>query len=166
MAETTKSQADSGSAAGNLRGIGWMMLSGLMYVAVTGIVRHLGTDMNPMQAAFIRYVFGLILLVPLLLRLGRAWLSAGAPLRARRLGVHALRGLVHGIGVMLWFYAMARIPIAEVTAIGFTAPIFATIGAALFLGERLRARRIGAVLVAFGGAMIILRPGFQGPSKQ
>ena len=55
---------------------------------------------------------------------------------------------------------MARIPIAEVTAIGFTAPIFATLGAVLFLGERLRARRIGAVLVAFGGAMIILRPGF------
>ena len=42
----------------------------------------------------------------------------------------------------------------------FTGPIFATLGAALFLGERLRARRIGAILVAFGGAMIILRPGF------
>ncbi len=63
--------------------------------------------------------------------------------------------------VPLWFYAMARIPIAEVTAIGFTGPIFATIGAALFLGERLHARRIGAVLVAFGGAMIILCPGFE-----
>ena len=61
----------------------------------------------------------------------------------------------------LWFYAMARIPIAEVTALGFIAPVFTTLGAALFLGERLRARRIGAVLVAFGGAMIILRPGFQ-----
>jgi drug/metabolite transporter (DMT)-like permease len=161
MAEATKSQIEPGSAAGNLRGIGWMMLSGVMFVAVTGIVRHLGTDMSPTQAAFIRYVFGLILLVPLLLRLGGAWLSAGAPLRARRLGMHALRGLVHGTGVMLWFYAMARIPIAEVTAIGFTGPIFATVGAALFLGERLRARRIGAILVAFGGAMIILRPGFE-----
>ena len=159
--ETTKSQIEPGSAAGNLRGIGWMMLSGVMFVAVTGIVRHLGTDMSPMQAAFIRYIFGLILLFPLLLRLGSAWLSAGAPLHARRLGMHALRGLVHGIGVMLWFYAMARIPIAEVTAIGFTGPIFATIGATLFLGERLHARRIGAVLVAFGGAMIILRPGFE-----
>jgi len=161
MAEGTNLQIEPGSAAGNLRGIGWMMLSGVMFVAVTGIVRHLGTDMSPIQAAFIRYIFGLILLIPLLLRLGNAWLSAGAPLPARRLGLHALRGLVHGTGVMLWFYAMARIPIAEVTAIGFTGPIFATIGAALFLGERLRARRIGAVLVAFGGAIIILRPGFE-----
>ena len=70
-----------------------------------------------------------------------------------------LRGIVHGIGVMLWFFAMARIPIAEVTALGFTAPIFTTIGAALFLGEGLRARRIAAVLLGFAGAMVILRPG-------
>jgi drug/metabolite transporter (DMT)-like permease len=161
MSEAAKLQIEPGSAAGNLRGIGWMMVSGVMFVAVTGIVRHLGTDMSPVQAAFIRYIFGLILLIPLLWRLGSAWLSAGAPVRARRLGMHALRGLVHGTGVMLWFYAMARIPIAEVTAIGFTGPIFATIGAAMFLGERLHARRIGAILVAFGGAMIILRPGFE-----
>jgi len=166
MAETNKSQSMPGCAAGdrrggNLRGMGWMLLSGLLYVAVTGIVRHLGTDMSVMQAAFLRYAFGLLLLFPLLLRLSRTWLSAGAPLRAQRLGLHGLRGLVHGIGVMLWFYAMARIPIAEVTPLGFTAPIFTALGAVLFLGERLHARRIGAVLVAFGGAMIILRPGFQ-----
>jgi drug/metabolite transporter (DMT)-like permease len=146
----------------NLKGIGWMLLSGFLFVGVTGIVRHLGTDMSPMQAAFIRYVFGLFLVIPLFLRLGGgARPFAGGGARGRRLGLHALRGLAHGIGVMLWFYAMARIPIAEVTALGFTAPIFATLGAALFLGERLRARRLGAVLVAFGGAMIILRPGFQ-----
>jgi drug/metabolite transporter (DMT)-like permease len=162
MAKTSDPRAAPGSASANLKGIGWMLLSGLMFVAVTGIVRHLGTDMSPMQAAFIRYVFGLFLVIPLLLRLdGGAWQFSGGRRRARRLGLHALRGLVHGIGVMLWFYAMARIPIAEVTALGFTAPIFTTIGAALFLGERLRARRIGAVLVAFGGAMIILRPGFE-----
>ena len=170
MVETTKPQGVPVSvpegAPANLKGIGWMLLSGVLFVAVTGIVRHLGTDMSAMQAAFIRYAFGLVLMIPLLLRLGGgAWpFSVGRAHRRtarRRLGLHALRGLVHGIGVMLWFYAMARIPIAEVTALGFTAPIFATLGAALFLGERLRARRIGAVLVAFGGAMIILRPGFE-----
>ncbi len=175
MVETTKSPGGTESVpasdgaglraanlkGANLRGIGWMLLSGFLFVGVTGIVRHLGTDMNPTQAAFIRYVFGLFLVVPLWLRLGGGGVFSGRRIWGRRLGLHALRGLVHGIGVMLWFYAMARIPIAEVTALGFTAPIFTTIGAALFLGERLRARRIGAVLVAFGGAMIILRPGFE-----
>jgi drug/metabolite transporter (DMT)-like permease len=60
---------------------------------------------------------------------------------------------------MLWFFAMARIPIAQVTAIGFTTPIFTTMGAVLFLGEVLHARRIAAIVVSFLGTLIILRPG-------
>ena len=70
-----------------------------------------------------------------------------------------LRGVAHGTAVMLWFFAMARIPIAQVTAIGFTTPIFTTMGAVLFLGEVLHARRIAAVVVSFLGTLIILRPG-------
>jgi len=130
-----------------------MLLTGLLFVGVTGIVRHLGSDMSAPQAAFIRYAFGILLLAPILLRLRMADLASS------RLGLHALRGLVHGVAVMLWFYAMARIPIAEVTALGYTAPIFTTVGAALFLGEILRLRRIVAVLIGFAGALVILRPG-------
>ena len=142
------------SAAGNLRGIGWMLLTGLLFVGVTGVVRHLGTDMAAVQAAFLRYLIGLVLILPILLREYRVTVAP------RRYGLHAARGLVHGAAVMLWFFAMAHIPIAQVTALGYTAPIFTTIGAALFLGETLRARRIGAILIAFGGAMLIVRPGF------
>ena len=136
-----------------LWGIWWMLLTGLLFVAVTGVVRHLGTDMNPVQAAFIRYAFGIVLITPVLLRM----FAAGV--RPSRLGLHMLRGLAHGIAVMLWFFAMARIPIAQVTAIGFTTPIFTTMGAVLFLGEVLHARRIAAIVVSFLGTLIILRPG-------
>jgi drug/metabolite transporter (DMT)-like permease len=130
-----------------------MLLTGLLFVAVTGVVRHLGTDMNPMQAAFIRYAFGVVLIAPVLLRM---FTARAAP---SRLGLHMLRGVAHGTAVMLWFFAMARIPIAQVTAIGFTTPIFTTMGAVLFLGEVLHARRIAAVVVSFLGTLIILRPG-------
>ena len=131
MTVNRTSQAAPGPAAANLRGIAWMLVTGLLFVGVTGVVRHLGSDMSPMQAAFIRYVFGVVLMAPVLLRRGgRARLFSGESLRSRRLGLHALRGVVHAAGVMLWFYAMARIPIAEVTSLGFTAPIFTTIGAA------------------------------------
>ena len=136
-----------------LKGIAWMALTGLLFVAVTGIVRHLGTDMSPVQAAFIRYAMGVVIMAPIILRVRWTRIASG------RVGMFLTRGLVHGAGVMLWFYAMAHIPIAEVTALGFTAPIFTTIGAALFLGEKVRARRIGAVLMGFAGALIILRPG-------
>lgn len=139
----------------NLKGILWMLLTSVFFVAVTGIVRHLGTSMNPMQAAFIRYAIGTLLLAPVFLQLLH---TRKIP---RRLGMHSIRGICHGIGVMLWFYAMTRLPVAEVTALGFIAPIFTTIGAAMFLGETLRARRITAVAIGFAGTIIILRPGME-----
>lgn len=138
-----------------LAGIGWMLLTSLLFVGVTGIVRYLGSEMAATQAAFIRYFVGLILILPWLLPLLKT------PPTKRQMSFYTLRGVAHGIGVTLWFYAMARIPIAEVTAIGYISPIFVTIGAAMFLGERIQMRRILAVIIAFCGTLIILRPGFQ-----
>jgi drug/metabolite transporter (DMT)-like permease len=137
----------------HLKGVAWVLVSSVCFVAVTGLVRHLGSDMDAVQAAFIRYAFGVVLLIPTLFQIRRS------AFRITRLAPHALRGLVHGIGVMLWFFAMTHIPIADVTALGFTAPIFVTIGAALFLGERLRLRRLAAVSMGFVGALVIIRPG-------
>ncbi len=135
--------------------IGWMALTGLCFVAVTGIVRWLGPAVPAPEAAFLRYLFGFVMLLPFLGRL------LAVPRSARQWAVHLLRGLAHAGAVMLWFYAMARIPIAEVTAIGYTAPIYTAVGAALFLGERMAARRMAAIAVAFIGALIIIRPGFR-----
>lgn len=150
-----RQEASPPGLGGNLRGIAWMVATGLLFVTVTVIVRHLGTDMAAVQAAFIRYLFGLGLLLPVFVRMG------GVLRPGRIMAFHAVRGVIHGTGVMLWFFAMARIPIAEVTALGFTAPIFTTLGAALFLSERLTVHRIGAVAMGFGGALVILRPGFE-----
>jgi drug/metabolite transporter (DMT)-like permease len=72
-----------------------------------------------------------------------------------------LRGIAHGAAVMLWFFAMARIPISEVTAIGYTTPIFTVVGAVLIFGERIHMRRIIAIIIGFIGILIILRPGFE-----
>jgi drug/metabolite transporter (DMT)-like permease len=141
--------------SGNLWGIAWMLLTGMLFVGVTVAVRYLGTSMNPVQAAFIRYCFGIVLILPLLSRAGVMSLDRD------RLGFHALRGLVHGGGVILWFLAMSRIPISEVTALGFTTPIFVTLGAAVFLSERLKPYRVAAVLLGFIGALLILRPGLR-----
>ena len=127
----------------------------MLFVGVTVAVRYLGTNMNPVQAAFIRYCFGIVLILPLLSRAGIMSLDRD------RLGFHALRGLVHGGGVILWFLAMSRIPISEVTALGFTTPIFVTLGAAVFLSERLKPYRVAAVLIGFIGALLILRPGLR-----
>ena len=132
-----------------------MLLTGTLFVGVVVAVRYLGTEMHPIQAAFIRYCFGIILILPSLTGMGVLSLNP------QRLGFHGLRGLIHSGGVMLWFFAMTRIPVAEVSALGFTSTIFTIIGAVLFLNEPLRRHRIIAVFAGLLGTAVILRPGFQ-----
>ena len=134
-------------------GILWMVVTGLCFVAVTAIVKHLGDAVPAAQAAFLRYVLGLVFLLPMI----RPILAAR--LGRRQLALFAGRGLAHTVAVILWFFAMARIPIAEVTAMNYLSPVYVSLGAALFLGERLPPRRAVAVVVALIGALIILRPG-------
>ena len=132
-----------------------MLLTGLLFVGVTAIVKHVGTDLPPAQSAFLRYVTGLVFVIPLIKLIKKANLSRN------ELTLFAWRGLAHSIGVILWFYAMAILPMAEVTAMGYLSPIYVTIGAALFLGERIAALRILAIFAAILGVLIILRPGFR-----
>lgn len=138
-----------------LAGAFWMAVTGLLFVAVTATVKHLGDHIPAPQAAFLRYLLGLVFLLPMLGALRRAHLGR------RALALFSLRGLVHALGVMLWFYAMTQIPIAEVTAMNYVSPVYVAIGAALFLGEKLRWPRLLAIAVALVGVVIILRPGFR-----
>lgn len=142
-------------AARPLRGVFWMVVTGLMFVGVTALVKWLGTEVPAPEAGFLRYLIGLVFFLPMLRALMRMRLSG------RLWALFGLRGLAHTAGVALWFFAMARIPIADVTAMNYLAPVYVTLGAALFLGERLAARRILAVVAALAGALIILRPGFR-----
>lgn len=131
-----------------------MALSGLCFVGVSVVVRYVGTRIPAPEAAFIRYAVGTLLLAPVLLQIVRG----SVIVHARK--TLLIRGFIHGVGVCLWFFAMARIPIAEVTALSYLTPVLMTIGAAVFFGEKLYARRILAILFGLLGVFIILRPGF------
>lgn len=138
-----------------LTGILWMVLTGLMFVAVTAIVKHVGSDIPAAQAAFLRYALGLVFILPMI----RPILAA--KLTARQKKLFWFRGLVHTAAIILWFFAMARIPLADVTAMNYLSPVYVTLAAAIFLKEPLPPRRLAAVAVALIGAMIILRPGIR-----
>ena len=138
-----------------ISGILWMALTGVMFVCVTAVVKYIGDDVPAAQSAFLRYVLGLVFLVPMI----RPILAA--QLTKRQIWLFSTRGFVHTLAVILWFFAMARIPIAEVTAMNYLSPIYVSIGAALFMGEKLPPRRLAAVFIALIGALIILRPGFR-----
>ncbi|MEC7513797.1 MAG: DMT family transporter [Pseudomonadota bacterium] len=138
---------------GNLRGLLWMVVASFTFALFMLIARIGADDLHVVQVAFMRYFMSLVLVLPVLARLGvaRFW---GLNLR-----LHGLRGAAHGLAVVGWFYALTQMPIAEVSAIGFTGPVFITIGAALFLGERVGVHRWGAVAVGLVGALIIIQPG-------
>lgn len=139
----------------NLRGILWVALSGVLFALLNVFTLIPAQHLNPYVMAFLRYFFGALFLVPIVFRLGLY-----RSLHTNRLGLHISRGAIHTAGMMLWFVALPLTTLAEITALGFTGPIFVTIGAALFLGEDVRLRRWIAVIVGFIGAMIIIRPGF------
>ncbi|MCC8431204.1 DMT family transporter [Reyranella aquatilis] len=139
----------------NFRGILWVAFSGVLFALLNVFTLIPAQHLNPYVMAFLRYFFGALFLVPFVMRLGLY-----RSLHTRRLPLHISRGAIHTAGMMLWFVALPLTTLAEITALGFTGPIFVTIGAALFLAEDVRLRRWIAVIVGFIGAMIIIRPGF------
>jgi drug/metabolite transporter (DMT)-like permease len=138
----------------NLRGILWVAMSGVLFALLNVFTLIPSQHLNPYVMAFMRYFFGTLMLVPIVMKLGfhRA-------MSTNRLPLHLFRGAIHACGMFLWFIGLPLTTLASITALGFTGPIFVTIGAALFLGEKVRMRRWMAVAVGFAGAMIIIRPG-------
>jgi drug/metabolite transporter (DMT)-like permease len=133
----------------------WMGLSGLCFIGVYVGVKYVGTRLPAAESAFLRYALGLVFLLPFVRSLWRE----GLPSKVIKLGIG--RAVLHTFAVTLWFYAMARIPIAEVSSMGYLTPIFVTLGAVLIMGESLALRRGLAIAIAIIGVLVILRPGFR-----
>ena len=133
----------------------WMVLACALFSAMAVCIRFAAEEVHPLQSVFFRNFVSLLLLLPYFWRRGFRTLRTGS------MALHVSRALAGLLATFLWFSAMSWMPLAEATAIGFTAPLFTTILAALFLGEMVGARRWVAVLIGFGGALIILRPGLQ-----
>lgn len=136
-----------------VQGALWMVFSACSFAGVSVAVHSLAGRIHPFEIAFFRTVFLALFLSPLLLRSG--W----SALATRNWRMQLFRAMASVAAMMSWFSALSLMPIAEVTALTFTAPLFSTLGAGLLLGERVGMRRWGAVLVGFAGTLVILRPG-------
>jgi drug/metabolite transporter (DMT)-like permease len=126
----------------------------LLFAIANGFIRHISQSVPAVEVAFFRALFGVLFLAPILLRTGMAGL------RTQRHGLFLLRGALVAVQSGMWMYSLYLLPIDKATALNFTVPLWATIGAALILGETVRARRWTAVTVGILGSLIILRPGF------
>jgi drug/metabolite transporter (DMT)-like permease len=151
--------AVGGSAEGTglrsqpLRGLVYMAGAGFCLTLLDAAVKWLTTDYTPPQIAFIRYGIGICLAAAIATRAG----GIGTLRTQRPLG-HLLRSVLN-LGTMLTFYyALARLPLANAMAIGYAAPLFMTVLSVPMLRERVGPRRWTAVLIGFIGVVVILRP--------
>lgn len=139
-----------------LRALLWSITAGVLFVMLNTVMRTLALQLDAFQTQFLRYFAGLVVLAPIVLRSGLA------AIRPRSVGGQFARGALHTFGLCLWFIAIAHIPLADTTAIGFTTPIFVMVGAALVLREPMRRERWAAALLGLAGVLIVVGPQLTG----
>jgi uncharacterized membrane protein len=130
--------------------------AGFTFSALNMLLRYTSLSMHPFQTQFLRYLMGVVVMLPFMLRAG---LSTYRPSDIKG---QFSRGLVHSIGLSLWFIALPHLALADMTAIGYTGPIFSMIGAAYLLGEKMRLDRWIAALIGFVGVLIVVGPRLSG----
>lgn len=138
-----------------IRGMALMALAAILNMSMAAILKGLVQELPIFEIAFLRHMFGTLILLPLLLRPG------ANPFRTQRFGMHCLRAAFNTAAILAYFTAISLIPLTEVTALGFTSPLFASLFAVVILGEALRRSRVVGLLLGLAGAIIILRPGIQ-----
>ncbi len=125
----------------------------LGFSVMNALIRFVSEEMHPLQTAFLRNVFALVVMLP--------WMAATGltPLRSGKTRLYAVRAGMGYLAMACWFTALAFLPLAAAVSLTFTVPLFVTAGAALILGEIVGLRRWTATVVGFLGVLIIVRPG-------
>jgi len=139
-----------------LRGAGYMLVATVFWAGLTILVRMVSARYSVFEILFFRNLVSMLILLPWMLRVGRAgWATRRAPM-------HLLRTAFAYLGMLGMFYGIARIPLADVVALGFTQPLFISLLAIIVLGEAATGRRSVALVAGFVGVWVIVRPGFAG----
>ena len=132
----------------------WMLFASLNFALLNTLVKYLSGEFSLSQIIFFRSFFAIIFILPWLLNTGIL------SLRTKSYKLQIARSSVALAAMYLWFFSISKIPLAEATAINFTAPIFGALCAILFLKEKIKKRRFIAIIFSILGAMIIIKPGF------
>ncbi len=142
------------SMSENLKGISWMLFATLTLGLMHTTISHVSDTVHPFIVVFFRLFFALIVMIPFFVRDGVA------PLKTKRLGLLITRGVLNFGAMLCFFTALSLAPLADATALSFTAPLFATL-LAIPLKEKVGWRRALAIGSGFAGTLVVLRPGFE-----
>ena len=135
------------------------MLGAMILFSTMGVfIKLSSSQLHPLEVVFFRNFLALFFLTPWIFH------QRATVFKSNRKKLYTLRAVFNVVGMAAGFTALTLIPLAEATALSFTAPLFATLGAVLILGEIVRQRRIIAIFFGFVGMLIILRPGIEAVS--
>lgn len=152
----SQAAAKTDSANNPVRAALWMVGAIFAFSALAVAGRAAALELDTFEMMTYRSIIGVVIVVVV----GAAAGTLGQITR-RHMGVHMVRNIIHFGGQNLWFYAITVAPLTLVFALEFTAPLWTMLLAALFLGERLTAWKLGAGLVGFLGVLIVVQPGAQ-----
>jgi drug/metabolite transporter (DMT)-like permease len=148
-------RTDAPRASAALRGIALYLATVFSFACLDTLAKHMTRDYHVMQIAWGRYVFSAAFLLVLVPRYGFR-----GPIRSARPWFQVMRALLLAVVSLLFFTSVSYLPLADVTAIGFVAPLILTGLAHFVLKERVGVRRWAAIFIGFLGVLVIIRPGF------
>ena len=137
----------------NVQGALWLVAGGFIFTSTSAMIRLLSDEIERVQTAFFRAFFSVLLLAQKLLT-GRV-----KPWESQRIQGHFWRTAMGTTSMVLGFYAVSMLPLADATALAFSQPLFSVVLAALVLREKVRWRRWSATIVGFIGVLVMVRPG-------
>lgn len=141
----------------NLRGALWMVAAAIVFTFNAGVVKELGLlGVDSLQTVFARSFVGFCVILPFVLIRGLPAVRTG------QVSLHLSQGVAGTVALMAHFYAWTRLPLADVTALIFTQPLFALLLAVIILKVRVNAERWLATAVGFLGVLAMVRPGAAG----
>jgi drug/metabolite transporter (DMT)-like permease len=136
----------------SLMAISLMIISGLFFVLMHSAVKYLSKEVHIFEIAFFRCALVIFVLAPVIIQQGKSVFKTEQP------KMQFLRIITNSVAMLCFFYGISTTPLAQLTTLGFTVPIFATILAVIFMKEKIRLRRTTALIVGFIGTIIVMRP--------
>ena len=133
----------------------WVLGTAASFILMMIAVRELSTNMSSFELLSFRSLIG----IPVMCLV--AWRLGFYKVKTRRIGMQIGRNVVHFGGQWCWVIGITLLPMAHVTALEFTMPMWTAIIAMLFLGEEAKSHRIFAVVLGLAGVLVILRPGIE-----
>jgi len=133
----------------------WVLGTAASFILMMIAVRELSTNMSSFELLSFRSLIG----IPVMCLV--AWRLGFYKVKTRRFGMQLGRNVVHFGGQWCWVIGITLLPMAHVTALEFTMPMWTAIIAMLFLGEQAKSHRIVAVVMGMAGVLVILRPGLE-----